>query len=76
VLELGLGFKLGLPHLILKNLTITLTLTLNPTHNDQGVASALLTELTGEDLFLDLALSKGGVLLWLLELAKWTASKG
>ena len=34
------------------------------------VTEALLTELTGEEIFADLALSKGGVVLWLLEAAR------
>lgn len=36
------------------------------------VADALLGELTVKELLFDLALSKGGVVLWMLELSRWT----
>lgn len=38
----------------------------------QGVTDAILEELTDADTFPDLALSKGGVVLWLLEVARWS----
>ena len=38
----------------------------------QAVSNELLSELTADDLFPDLVLTKGGVVLWLLELARWT----
>lgn len=37
-----------------------------------NVADSLLGELTAEELLVDLALSKGGVILWMLELSRWT----
>jgi hypothetical protein len=37
----------------------------------QGVTDAILDELTDTETFPELALSKGGVVLWLLEVARW-----
>ena len=38
----------------------------------QSMASELFSELTADDLFSDLVMTKGGVVLWLLELSRWT----
>jgi hypothetical protein len=38
----------------------------------QGVTDAILDELTDTETFPELALSKGGVVLWLLEVARWS----
>jgi hypothetical protein len=41
----------------------------------EEMAATMLGELTAEEIFLTLALSKGGVILWLLELCRWTEKK-
>jgi hypothetical protein len=41
----------------------------------QGVTDAILDELTDTETFPELALSKGGVVLWLLEVARWCKSE-
>ena len=38
----------------------------------RNAADSLLGELTAEELLVDLALSKGGVILWMLELSRYT----
>ena len=42
----------------------------------RNVADTILGELTEVELFNDLAVSKGGVVLWILELVRWTKSTG
>lgn len=41
----------------------------------EEMAASMLGELTADEIFLNLALSKGGVILWLLELCRWTEKK-
>ena len=38
----------------------------------RAVTDVLLAELTADDLFAELVLTKGGVVLWMLEVARWT----